>query len=113
MSLVFSLAIHPELWPRVMEIKSPKTRSEYISLYNIIGGHGRVGLLLWKVISYKYILYLQGQGDQGYCHLLHSGLWLSNDFEFLSHDRDEDDVFLKKLNQLQDRPRPGVYNMLF
>ena len=45
--------------------------------------------------------------------ILHSGLWLSNDFEFLFHDRDKDDVFLKKLNQLQDRPRPGVYNMLF
>ena len=45
--------------------------------------------------------------------ILHSSLWLSNDFEHLFHDRDEDDVHLRKLDQLQDRPRPGVYNMLF
>lgn len=45
--------------------------------------------------------------------ILHSSLWLSNDFEHLFHDRDEDDVHLRKLDQLQDRPSPGVYNMLF
>ena len=45
--------------------------------------------------------------------ILHSSLWLSNDFDYLFHDREEDDVHLRKLNQLQERPRPGVYNMLF